>query len=389
MALPPLSYNARSLFVRRSSTLLTVFGIGATVAVLAGVLALQRGFASLYTEGGREDVAIFMRPGATSEGESAFQRDRAELLVKETPEIARDAQGRPLAAKELYLAVRLRKVDGGETNVPIRGVEPQSFTLAGDALRLIEGRRFTPGSDELIVGRGLSARISGARVGEVLMLNTTPFRVVGIFDADGPARSELWGDVERLRDALERGIYSRVVARVRPGTDLAALAARLEDDVRVPAKVVSEREYLASQTAAVSYTLWMLGAFLGLVMGTAAVFTGTNTMLSALSARSHEIGVLLAIGFRPLPVFVSFLFEALLLGFLGGVVGCLMVLPLHGIETGTTNFQTFTEVAFAFRVTPDLLALSVGFAIVLGLTGGLIPAWIAASEDPAQVLRRR
>ncbi len=388
MALPPVTYNARSLLVRRSSTLLTVFGIGATVAVLAGVLALQRGFASLFTESGRPGVVLFLRPGATSEGESAFARERAQILVKETAEIARDAAGQPLAAKELYLAVRLRKTHGGETNVPIRGVEDASFTLAGDALRLSEGRRFTPGTDEVIVGRGLVGRIRGARTGEVLLLNTTPFRVVGVFDHDGPFRSELWGDVERLQEALQRPIYSRVVARLRPDADLAALAERQESDERVPAQVLSERTYLAGQTQAVSFVLWGLGVFLAAVMGTAAVFTGTNTMLSALAARSHEIGVLLAIGFRPFPVFLSFLLEALLLGLLGGVVGCLMVLPLHGVETGTTNFQTFTEVAFAFRVTPDVLGISVGFALLLGLLGGLLPAWSAARKDPIEVLRR-
>ena len=389
MALPPLTYNVRSLFVRRSSTFLTVFGIGATVAVIAGLLSLQRGFASLYSDSGRSDVVVFLRPGATSEGESAFARERADVLVKETPEIARDGEGRPLAARELYLAVRMRKADGGETNVPIRGVEERTLAIAGERLEVVEGRAFTPGADEVMVGRALTRRLASAAVGEVLLINTTPFRVVGVFDMEGPFRSELWGDVERLKDALGRQHYSRVVAQVAPGTDVAALAARQEGDKRVPTKVLSERSYFTGQTQAVSFTLWTLGAFLAVVMGTAAVFTGTNTMLSALAARGHEIGVLLAIGFRPLPVFVSFLFEALLLGFLGGLVGCLMVLPLHGVETGTTNFQTFTEVAFAFRVTPDVLGLSVGFALILGLLGGLFPAWNAARKDPAEVLRRR
>jgi ABC-type antimicrobial peptide transport system permease subunit len=384
----PLSYNVRGLFVRRTSTILTVIGIGATVAVLAGVLALQQGFATLFAESGREDIAVFLRPGATSEGESAFQRSRADILVKSTDEIAQDESGRPLASAETYLAVRLRKLDGGETNVPIRGVEQMSFDLRGEDVRIAEGRRFLPGTDEVVVGRSLTSRIRGCAVGEVIVLNTTPFRVVGVFDHDGPFASEIWGDVERMMGALERPVYSRVIARLRPDADLAALTERLESDKQVPAKVLSEREYLTGQTAILSGILIGLGAFLALVMGTAAVFTGTNTMLAALSARTHEIGVLLSIGFRPLSIFTSFVRESLLLGLLGGIVGTLLVIPLNGVRTGTTNFQTFTEVAFAFRVTPTVLATAIAFAVLLGLLGGAWPAWRAARLEPTEAMRR-
>ena len=388
LGMPPLSYHARSLLVRRSSTLLTVIGIGATVAVLAGVLALQQGFATLFQEGGRPDVAVFLRPGANSEGESAFPRERAAILMKELEEIARDAQGAPLASGEVYLAVRRRKLDGGETNVPIRGVQPATFAIAGDALTIVEGRHFTPGSDEVIVGRALTDRIRGCRVGEVLQLNTTPFRVVGVFACPGPFESEIWGDFERMSPALERPEFSRVIARLVPTADVAALAARLEDDKRVPAKVMTERAYLTGQTQALSAVLIFLGSFLGLIMGTAAVFTGINTMMSAVAARSHEIGVLLSIGFRPFGVFVGFMLEAVLLGLMGGALGCVLALPLNGVRTGTTNFQTFTEVAFAFRVTPTVLIVAVLFATLLGALGGAYPAWRAARLRPTEALRR-
>ncbi len=384
----PITYNVRGLLVRRTSTLLTVVGIAATVAVLAGVLSLQQGFTRLFREAGREDVVVFLRPGATSEGESAFPRERAEILVKSTPEIALDGAGAPLAARELYLAVRLRKHDGGETNVPIRGVQSASFDLRGDDISFIEGRRFTPGSDELIVGRALTTRIGNSALGDVIVLNTTPFRVVGIFDHDGPFASELWGDSERLMEALQRPMFSRVVARLVPGTDVDALATRLANDRQVPTKVMSERAYLSSQTQALSAVLVVLGTFLALVMGTAAVFTGTNTMLAALASRVHEIGVLLSIGFRPWSIFVAFLRESLLLGLLGGVLGALVVLPLDGVRTGTTNFQTFTEVAFAFRVTPPVIATAIAFALLLGLLGGAWPAWRAARLVPTEALRR-
>jgi ABC-type antimicrobial peptide transport system permease subunit len=166
------------------------------------------------------------------------------------------------------------------------------------------------------------------------------------------------------------------------------LNERVKDDKEVPAKVMTERKYLASQTEYLSGTLILLGAFLAVVMGTAAVFTATNTMLAAISSRTHEIGILLAAGFRPFPVFLSFLFEALLLGLLGGVVGCLLSLPLNGVETGATNFNTFTEVAFAFRVTPMVLFTAVSFSLILGLIGGAIPAWRAARMVPVDALRR-
>ncbi len=382
----PLSYNVRSLMVRRTSTLLTVIGIGATVAVLTGILSLRQGFAQLFEASGREDIAVFMRPGATSEGESAFPRDRVDILVKSTPEIDEGPDGRPLASAETFLAVRMRKLDGGETNIPIRGVQPATFVLRGDDLE-IEGERPTPGSDEVLVGRALTTRVPGARVGEVIVLNTTPFRVVGILDHGGPFASEIWGDADRMMAALERPVFNRVIARMRPGTDMEALSKRLENDKQVPAIVTTEREYLSGQTAFLSNMLLGLGAILGMVMGVGAVFAGVNTMLASVAARTHEIGVLLSIGFRPLSIFLAFVRESLLLGFLGGVIGVLITIPLDGIRTGTTNFQTFTEIAFAFRVTPGILVTAILFAMLLGLVGGAWPAWRAARMDPTEAIR--
>jgi putative ABC transport system permease protein len=389
MRLVPLSYNARSLLVRKSATLLTVVSVGATVAVLSGVLALQQGFETLFAEAGRRDVAVFLRPGAIGEGESAFAPNRARQLIKQTNEIDVNADGLPLASAELFLALRLRKLDGGETNVPIRGVQPMTFAIRGDELRVVEGQRFRRGADEVIVGEKLTRRIQGCEVGQVIQLNTTPFKVVGVFESDGPFSSEIWGDLDRLAAALERPVYNRIIARMKPGVDLEQLAERMEDDPEVPAKVMDERAYLSAQTSALSGILRGLGFFLATIMGIAAVFTATNTMQAALAARSHEIGVLISLGFRPVPVFLSFLFESLLLGLLGGAVGALVTLPLNGIETGTTNFQTFTEVAFAFRITPEVLATAILFALVLGLLGGALPAWQAARLAPVEALRRR
>jgi putative ABC transport system permease protein len=388
MALVPLSYNIRSLRERASSTVLTVLSIAATVAVLAGMFSLQQGFALMFAERGRTDLVVFLRPGATSEGESGFPRDRGDVLKKSLPEIAIGPDGQPLASAELFLAIRRFKLDGGETNVAFRGVQPETFAIHGDDIRIVAGRRFDAGADELIVGQGLVDRIRDCGVDDVLVVNTTPFRVVGTFASKGQHESEIWGDADRLRQALERPEYSRVIATLRSGTDVAKLAERLANDQQVPAKVMTERAYLQGQTTGLSATFIAVGLALSILMGIAAVFTGTNSMLAAVAARTREIGILLSLGFRPWAVFVSFLFEAMMLGLCGGIVGCLLVVPLNGIRTGTMNVQTFSEIAFAFRLTPFVLGSAVLFALLLGLFGGAWPALRAARLAPTEALRR-
>ncbi len=385
----PLSYALRGLWQRKMTTLLAVFGLGTVVAIIAGVLALQQGFETLYAEHGRKDLFVFLRPGANSEGESTFPPDRAKTLIKSLPEIAQDEAGQPLASMECFLAVRRYKVDGGETNVPIRGVQPMTFALRGDDVRIVEGEPFEPGTDQVVVGRSLLGRIRNCNLGATIWINTTPFQVVGVLDSEGPFSSEIWGDFDRMSDALNRENPNRIVAQMVPGTDEQAFAKALEKHPEVPAKVLSERTYLSSQTAALSATLKFLAGLLGTIMGVAAIFTATNTMLSALAARTREVGTLLSIGFRPIAVFLSFLIEALFLGLLGGLVGCLLVLPIHGIRTGTMNFDTFTEVAFAFRITPEVLTTAIVFSLFLGLLGGAWPAWRASRLLPTEALRRR
>jgi putative ABC transport system permease protein len=405
--LVPLSYNLRSLFVRKSATLLTVLGIGATVAIVSGILALEQGFNSMFTNGGRADLAIFLRPGANSEGDSQFSRDRGLELIKSTPEIVVDERG-PVASMEAYLAVLLAPVRGGVTNVPLRGVQPMTFEMRKSELHIVEGRNFTPGSDELIVGKRLIGRIQNCAIGDEIVLNKTPFKVVGVFDHPGQFGGEIWGDLDRLLTSMGRYGPNRIVAQLKPGIDIGApdpgtqmfedkpaepepgtLAARALKDPNVPAKVCSEKQFLASQTVMLTGILQFLAKALGVIMGLAAVFTATNTMLSAIAARTHEIGILLAVGFRPFPIFLSFLFESLLLGLIGGLVGCLLALPFNGLKAGTMNFQTFTEMAFAFRVTPLVLGVAVGFSLFLGLLGGAWPAWRAARLKPTEAIRGR
>ncbi len=387
MALVPVSYGLRSLWVRGSSTVLSVCAIGATVAVLAGMLSLGEGFATMFQERGREDLAIFLRKGATSEGESGLTREQVEILKKEVAEIARDDQGRPLASAELFLAILLERYDGGQTNVSLRGTGPATFAIHGDDVRVVEGRRLEPGADELMVGAALVDRIANCRVGDVLRINTVPFRIVGTFEGKGGYRSEIWGDLDRIAEAVERPAYSRVLARVAAGTDLEAVRTRYATDLRVQPNVLSEREYLASQTGFLSVTFLVAGGFLAVIMGIGALFTGVNSMLSSIGARTHEIGILKAVGYRPFAILLSFLLEALVLGLCGGIVGCLLVLPLQGLQFGTMN-STFSEVVFGFRTTPAVMIWSIAFAVLLGLVGGLFPAARAARMTPTEALRR-
>ena len=377
----PLSYNLRSLFVRKSATALTVLGIGATVAIFAGVLALQQGFVTMLSGKGREDVAVFLRPGATGETDSQFRRDLGLKLIKQTPEIEQGPNG-PMASMECYFAALKPRMDGGSVNVPMRGVQPTTFEIREGEIRIIDGRNFTPGADEVIVGRKLTDRIQNCRVGDVLQLNTTPYKVVGVFDHDGGFASEVWGDLDRFLATLDRYGPNRVIAKLSPGTVIGdpeapggaapgSLSARLADDTEVPAKVMSEKQFLLSQTRMLGGVLSFLGLALATVMGVGAVLTAINTMLAAISARTSEIGILLSIGYRPFPIFIAFFLESIVLCLLGGVAGCLMALPFNGIETGTMNGNTFSEVAFAFRVDAEVMTQAVIFSLVLGVLGGL------------------
>ena len=388
MRLIPLSYPLRSLLVRWSPSLFSALGIALTVAVLGGVLALREGFQSLLGETGREDVGVYLRPGATSEGESLVRYPGDANILKARPEIEAEANGTPLAACESYLGINLPKIDGsGTTIVTIRGVEEASLKIQGDRLRKVAGVWFHFGTDEVIVGRPLTKRLRHCEIGDTILFNVRPFKVVGIFEQDGSYSSEIWGDVVQITGALDRPWRQRFLAKLKPNTDLALVNEQLKKE-KTPLSVESERHYYGRQTTALGGVLLVLATILTTLMGTAAVLGAVNTMLAAVGARTREVGILVALGYRGFAVFVSFLIEAAAIGAVGGALGCILVLPLNGIETGTTNWNTFTEVAFAFRVTPALLGRAVFVAVVLGLLGGAVPAWRASRLAPTAALRR-
>ncbi|MDJ0523128.1 MAG: ABC transporter permease [Planctomycetota bacterium] len=388
--LVPLKYPVRSLIVRWQASILSALGIAMTIAVLCGVFALRTGFEALHADTGADDVAVYLRSGATSEGESGIPLDRVNQY-KVRPEVVLDGNGQPLAAGECYLALFLHKADGGGlVNVPIRGVEPASFEIHGDDFKLLPGgRKFNFGADEIIVGLPTSQRIRDCQLGQTLIVNVTPFKVVGIFEHAGAYRSEIWGDVDRITAALERPMRQRVIAKVQPGTDVERIAEELSEDKRLPSKVASERAYFAAQTDILGGVLGVLGTLLAGILGIAAVLGAANTMLAAVGARTHEVGVLRSIGFGQNAILLAFLFEAALIGLAGGIIGCLLVLPLNGMQTGTMNWNTFTESAFAFQVDGPLLTTAIVLSLILGVLGGLIPAWKASRLPPVEAMRRQ
>jgi ABC-type antimicrobial peptide transport system permease subunit len=388
--LVPFRYTTRSLIVRWSPSLFSALGIGLTVAVLGGVLALREGFSALLADTGSDDVVVYLRPGAQSEGESIVRYPADTSILKTRPEVALDAAGTPLAAAESYLGLKLDRTDGtGTTIVTVRGVEiPTSMRIQGARWRVVEGREPTPGSNEVVVGRPLTTRIKDTTIGSTLTFNVTPFTVVGIFENDGAYSSEIWGDVDRICAALERPFRQRFVAKLRPGTDVAKIAAELETDKRVPVKAQTEKAYFAAQTTALGGVLGFLAGILTSLMGAAAVLGAVNTMLAAVGARTREVGILMSVGYRRFPVFWCFLVEAAIIGLAGGVIGAVLVLPFNGLQTSTTNWNTFTEIAFAFRVTPSIVGTSIAVALVLGILGGTVPAWRASRLVPTAALRR-
>ncbi|MCC6785263.1 MAG: ABC transporter permease [Planctomycetes bacterium] len=382
----PLTYNLRSVFVRKGATVLTVTAIAFAVAVLVLVLALARGFEEALAGTGSDANAILLRSGATSEGVSSLTRDQARILAVDEF-VMRDQDGEPLAQAEVYAAFSIERSDGGRTNIPVRGTGPRGLALR-EGLRLAEGRMFVPGRFELVAGQALVGRVPGLVVGGDVELSGYTWRVAGILDAQGQAYdSELWIDVEVFLRVIDRPAFSTMIVRLAEPQRLAAIDAELSADPRLTVQAKSERQYFAEQAGALSIVLKALAWFLAAIMGTGAVFGATNTLLASVAMRTHEIGTLLAIGFSPRAVFLGFLSEAVVLALLGGVLGVVLGWQCNGLATGTTNWTTFTEQSFAFRVTGDVVVQALVLALLIGVVGGALPARRASRLPPSAALR--
>ena len=383
----PLAYNLRNLFARKVSTTLTALGIGLVSWVFIFTLALAGGFQSALQKTGSHENAIVVRSGSTAELTSIIPREAA-AAIESQPEIARAPDGTPLATHELVVLWNLERKNGTSTNVVVRGVTPKSFALR-PRIRLVEGRMFRPGLEEVVVGRLANARIAHLAVGDRIKLAGRAWSVVGVFDAQGTSfDSEIWGDVELFMPVFDRPVYQSVTFRLDDPSHFGAIQKRLESDPRMSVQVKHEDDFYAAQSATLAGLLRGLGLFVTLIMALGAVFGALNTMYAAVGARAKEIGTLLALGFSRGAILTSFLIESVLLATLGGLLGCLLALPVNGITTSTTNFASFSEIAFRFEVTPSMLLSGMIFAAVMGALGGWFPSRNAARRVIVEALRQ-
>ena len=387
MARIPFIYNVRNLAVRRVSTILTALGIGLVAWVFIFTLALAGGFQSALRTTGSSENAIVIRKGSTTELMSSVSREAAGAVLSQE-EVARATDGTPLAASELMVVWNLPRKSGTTTNVVVRGVSPKSLLLR-PKMRLVQGRMFRSGLDEVVVGSMVASRFQNCSVGSRLKLAGREWTVVGVLDADGAAYdSEIWGDVELFMPVFDRPVFQSLTLRLRDPSQFPALKNRLEADPRLSVEVKREDEFYAAQSGMMAGLLRALGLFVTSIMSLGAMFGALNTMYAAVASRTKEIGALRAIGFGRGAVLASVLFESVLLALLGGVIGCLLAIPVRTFTTGTMSFATFSELAFRFQVTPGMMLAGLGFSAAMGLIGGFFPARRAATMPIVEALRQ-
>jgi len=372
----PLSYNWRSLWQRKTSTLSTAGAIGVVVAIFVVVRSLDQGLASAFISSGRDDQAIVLRPNSRVEMSSTLERDQVRIL-KSSPLLASDALG-PLVSAECVVVRSVDRADGeGTANVAVRGLEPAGIRMR-DQVRLVQGRWFKPGLNELVVPQKMQQRFAGLGLGQVQSFGGRQWEVVGVFDAGGSAfDSEVWADAVTLMQAYKRLMYSSVLVRLPSPARVPGFALMTDEDKRLKLETKRETEYYAEQTEA-GQPIRVLGNLITLILTVGAIFAAMNTMYSSIASRTQEIGTLRALGFRRREILTSFQWEALMLCTLGGGIGVLLSLGFNGIQTGATNFATFSDVGFAFLITPRLMAQGMAFSVVMGLVGGFLPAWRAS-----------
>jgi putative ABC transport system permease protein len=385
MALP-LKYNIRNLTVRKGTTLATALSVGLTVAVFLMVMALARGIDLTLESSGEPLNLLVVRNGSTAELSSNVSRENLDT-IKFLDGVAREGD-QPLAAPELVtLIYRARKGQTQGANVTIRGVGPASTKLRS-GFRVLEGRMFQPGLAEAVVSRRIADRFQAFDVGDKFRVQGTDFTVVGLFEAGGKAfESEVWVDVNTLGNATKRDSYSSVLLRATDAEALSALSKRISDDRRLQLKGVAERVWYEDQQGATSSLIKGLGVFIAIIMAIGAGFAGMNTMYAAVANRTREIGTLRVLGFSRSSILFSFVLESVAIALVGVAIGVLLALPLNFVSTGTSNFQTFSEIAFNFRVTPGLVLSALVFGAGVGLFGALLPSLRASRFKIVEALR--
>ncbi len=384
----PLVYNLRNVAQRPVATAATAIGIGLTVAVLLAALALAGGFHAALTSAGSPDRAIVLARGADSEVMSWFSFEVADIM-RANPNVATRADGRADATFDMVATTNLPRLgQSGTSNIRVRGVDLATVSARATP-QIVEGRLFTPGAEEVIVGHAISRRFAHCRVGDAIHVQRRLLRVVGTFTTGGSAyESEIWGDGRTLMPMFHReGVYAVGLLRLKDPSRFAALQQDLEHDPRLNVAVKREDRFYAEQAQSVTVMVTVLGGFITAIMAVGATFGAANTMFAAVSGRTREIATLLVFGFSPLAILLSFVVESVIVALIGGLLGCALALPINAITTSTTNFQSFSEVAFRFRVTPGLMLLALVFSAVLGVLGGFFPALRAARQPIASSLR--
>lgn len=385
----PVSYNFRSIRARWTSTIVAILGIAGTVGVFVAMLSLARGFKATLVASGSPGNALVMRAGSSSEMMGGITLESIKVL-QDAPGIARDASGAPILTQDVVGVIPVPLISTGtDANVQVRGVSPNVLEVR-KFVKIVQGRMFRPGLNELVVGKNASRTYQGLTVGNKIDFAGGHWQVVGIFDAGGSAfDSEVWSDSQIFNEVLKRPaniFQSATVHLVSPDT-FQQFKDAVTSDPRMNVDVWREVDYYAKQSTTMTRLITVLGGLVAAIMAIGAIFGALNTMYSAVAERGREIATMRAVGFSTSNVILSFLFEALLISLLGGLLGCLAVLPLNGLTTSTMNFQTFSNVAFAFKITFSLLVMGVLFALVMGVLGGLLPA-IRAAVQPVSVALR-
>jgi putative ABC transport system permease protein len=387
MALP-LYYNVRNVRVRWQVTLLAIGGIALVVAVFAVLMSMAEGFRAALKSTGRTDNAIIVQRGSASELTSAVPlADRNMIVVDDR--VARDASGQPLASWEWVVVIGLpRATDGQPANVTLRAVTPRAFEVRG-GIRIVEGRTFSPGLDEVIVGRTLTQRIRGLTLGGTVPYQQKQFRIVGLFDSGGDAfESEIWGDFDTFGAIFQRGAGSNsLVVRMKDPATIPELDRWIRAQPQMQLQALEERRYYVEQAGHLARILRSLATFVAFVMGVGAVFGAMNTMYAIVAARTREIGTLRALGFSRRAILGSFLIESVFLAIVGGAIGCALAFPMNGFSTGTGQTQSFSEIAFKFQITPAIVVTGLVFSLVMGILGGLLPALRGARLPIPSALR--
>lgn len=385
----PLTYNVKSVTNRWRASLVAVLSIAGTVAVFVVMLAMAQGFRATLVSSGSPQNALVLRGGADSEMMSAIDLEQVKV-ISDAPGIARSASGDPLVSAEVVVIGAFPlTASGSDANAQIRGVSPRALEVRS-GVRMREGRFLQSGLNEIVVGRNVPGAYRGLSLGSTVEFGGARWTIVGVFDAGGSAfDSELWCDAGVLNQVFKRpeNIFQSVTARLSSEGQFTAFKDAATTDPRLTVDVYRETEFYARQSRTISTIIRVLGFLVAGIMAVGAVFAALNTMYSAVSARSSEIGTLKAIGFSPADIVLSFMFEAILIALAGGIVGSLAALPFNGFTAGTLNWASFSYLAFSFRVTGPIFAAGIGFSLLMGIFGGIPPA-VRAARVPVVVALR-